>query len=405
MKILMISVHDIWGSLDTFSPMKQILTGLGNRGVQTEFVSISKPKHIDRPSGIYGEPVEFIHDNVHITRLKILDNSLCKFLYKLPVISKILKKIRRDMFFSPVVYRYFKKNIKSADIVYAYEIFAVPVAEKIAKKLNVPLVTRFQGSFLYDWENKYGEKYCREKFKLHYKALSTPADLIVMTNDGTQGDRILKKLGNDENMRFWRNGFNFKPLDTPKENLRAELGLENDKYYTVSVCRLAKWKKLERIIEAYRFIDNEKIKHIFVGDGEEREFLQSLIDEYGLKDRFIFAGDTPHKDVAKYLQASDVFLSFFDSTNVGNPLLEAIKINLPIITYDVGDTNTVIDGTNGILLDKPDPEKISDTVNKIIIDDAFRNELIEGAKKTSAKLWSWSDRIEEEYKELCKLKK
>jgi glycosyltransferase involved in cell wall biosynthesis len=227
-----------------------------------------------------------------------------------------------------------------------------------------------------------------------------------MTNDGTEGDKTLRSLNNDENMRFWRNGFDFSPLPESKEELRKQLDLQDDVYYTVSVCRLAKWKRCERIVEAYKNIGipSEKIKHIFVGDGEERENLENMIRSYGLDDYFVFCGSQPHEKVKEYLQASDTFLSFFDSTNSGNPLIEAVKINLPIVTYDVGDTGTVIvDGENGIMLEEPDPEKIAREIEALVSDESLRNKLIEGTKNSSAMFYSWETRVENELNELKRL--
>ena len=352
MRILMVSMHDIWGSLDTFSPMKEILLFLGSQDVTVDFISLNKPKFCDKSSEIYGEPVSFIHKNVNIHRIKILESNFLRPFYKIGVFRRVLNKLRREKFFP-----------------------------KKANELG------------------------RRKYKLHYKALSTPSDLLIMTNDGTQGDRILQKLGNAENMRFWRNGFDFKPLPQSKEELRLKLGLDEKMIYTVSVCRLADWKRLERIVEAYREIAEKckNIKHIFVGEGDKRSYLEGLIKDYGLEEFFLFVGDTAHDKVPEYLQASDVFLSFFDSTNVGNPLLEAVKINMPIVTYDVGDTAEIINGENGILLDEPSPRKICNAVLSITNDEKLKDKIVSNIKETSKLLWTWQDRLKAEYDELINL--
>jgi len=405
MKILMISCHDVWGGLDTFSPMLKILTKMDKKGIKVDFVGIEKTADFDRSSKLNGEPVKYIGENINIERIRIFSPKLLGFLYKFGFIKRIISKLRTEKIFPKRVYsRYKDKN--GYDIVYAYEIYAVAVARRLADRYGVPLVTRFQGTFIPSWEEKFGKDYCRKKYKLHYDALSEKADLIIMTNDGTEGDKALKALNNAENMRFWRNGFDFAPLSETKEELRKKHNIAEACFYTLSVCRLAKWKRCERIVEAYRCIakSGESIKHIFVGDGEERQSLENLIAEYGLQDYFIFAGSKPHEEVKEYLQLSDVFLSFFDSTNAGNPLIEAIKINLPIVTYDVGDTNQIIkDGENGILLDEPLPQKICDAVVGLKKDAALRQKLIDGTKKSSSDFISWDKRTENEIEELRKL--
>ena len=405
MKILMISYHDIWGGLETFSPMLKILEKMDKEGIKVDFVGIERTADFDESSKIYGEPVKFIGENINIERIRIFPPKLLGFLYKIRILKQITSKIRTEKLFPKRVYRRYKDK-KDYDIVYGYEIFTVKVARRLADRYGVPLVTRFQGTFMPSWEKKYGKEYCQKKYKLHYDALATKADLIIMTNDGTEGDKALKALGNAENMRFWRNGFDFAPLSETKAELREKHGLPKDYFYTVSVCRLSGWKRCERIVEAYRYIAKEEkdIKHIFVGDGEERPMLEGLIDKYGLGDRFIFVGAKPHAEVKEFLQLSDVFLSFFDSTNAGNPLIEAIKINLPIVTYDVGDTNQIIrDGENGILLDEPLPQKICDSVVRLKNDAKLRQKLIDGTKRSSSDFISWDKRTENELAELKKL--
>lgn len=401
-KILMISNHDIWGDLNTFSPMLKILQGLSAEGIHVDFVSTEKKKEFDEASQKYGEPVSFIAENITIDRIRILPSKLIAFLYRNTFLKRVLSKLITEVIFPIKVYNKYK-NCNDYDIVYGYEIYGVKVAKKLSLKYKKPLVTRFQGSFIKSWEDKYGIDYCNKKYKLHYQALSTKADLIIMTNDGTEGDKTLQSLNNDEHMRFWRNGFDFTPLPDSKSTLRNRLCLQDDIFYTISVCRLAKWKRCERIIEAYKHISisSKNIKHIFIGDGEERENLENLIYSYGLDDYFVFCGSQPHEKVKEYLQASDVFLSFFDSTNSGNPLIEAIKINLPIVTYDVGDTKTVIvNDVNGILLDAPEPILIAQKIEVLYSDGQIRDRLIDGTKHSSNMFYSWDTRIKKEITEL-----
>ena len=62
-------------------------------------------------------------------------------------------------------------------------------------------------------------------------ALKTPADLYVMTDDGTQGDEVLQRLNpaSEGKVRFWRNGLDLQhaaPADAEEARRRANaLGL------------------------------------------------------------------------------------------------------------------------------------------------------------------------------------
>ena len=84
-------------------------------------------------------------------------------------------------------------------VLYAYEIYGVKACEKIARQYGIPLVTRFQGTIMSEYAFTYYNKVTRYP---HIQALSTRADLIIMTNDGTKGNMVLDKLQNASKVLF-----------------------------------------------------------------------------------------------------------------------------------------------------------------------------------------------------------
>lgn len=289
-------------------------------------------------------------------------------------------------------------------LIYAYEITTVKACKKISKKFKMPLVTRFQGTIMSKYKNNL---YTRITKYPHIQALSTKSDLVIMTNDGTMGDRLLKEYGNDSKLLFVRNGVNILSRELPefdKEEFKKELCLPTNKTILLTVSRLADWKKVNRSILALNQIkDKENYYLIIVGDGEERSKLENLVDELGLRNLVKFTGAVKNDDVYKYMEIADIFLSFYDISNVGNPLLEALALGKPIITYNVGDTDKVINEKNGILLNDVSPENIAKTIEKINNKNDL-NYYSKGAKEyTKENLYSWNKRMEIELKEIEKL--
>ena len=76
MKILMISYHDVWGGLETFSPMLKILTKMNKEGIKVDFVGIERTADFDESSKMYGEPVKLIGENINIERIRIFSPKL-----------------------------------------------------------------------------------------------------------------------------------------------------------------------------------------------------------------------------------------------------------------------------------------------------------------------------------------
>lgn len=295
-----------------------------------------------------------------------------------------------------------KKHGKS--IIYAYEVNAVKACKKIANKYKMPLVTRFQGTIMISFKKSWYTKITRYP---HIQALSTKSDLVIMTDDGTQGDRILQEYGNKSKTLFLKNGVNILSTKLPnvnKEELKEELGIPQNKTILLTVSRLVNWKRVDRsIIALSKLNDREKYFLVIVGEGSDREHLENLVKSLKLDSNVKFMGAVKNEDVYKYMQMADIFLSFYDLSNVGNPLLEALALGKPIITYNVGDTNRVINQKNGVLLDDVSPENIAKTIETINNDDTL-NKLSEGAKEyTKSNLYSWEKRMQMEIEEVEKL--
>ena len=268
----------------------------------------------------------------------------------------------------------------------------------------MPLVTRFQGTIMSKFKNNF---YTRITRYPHIQALSTKADLIIMTDDGTQGDRILKEYGNNSKTLFIKNGVNILSRNLPeinKKEFKKEINVPLDKTILLTVSRLATWKKVDRAIKGLDKIKNkENYFLLIVGEGDERKKLEDLIKELKLNSNVRLEGAIKNEDVYKYMQIADIFLSFYDLSNVGNPLLEALSLGKPIITYNVGDTNKVINKENGVLLDDVSPESIARTIEKINNEDELKK-LSEGALNyTRNNLYSWEKRMQMEIKEVEKL--
>lgn len=75
-----------------------------------------------------------------------------------------------------------------------------------------------------------------------------------------------------------------------------------------------------------------------MGGRPERECLDYLAHEMEVAPYVRFEGAVLHDQVTKYLDVVNIFLSFYNLSNVGNPLLEAMMAGKCIITLNNGDT-------------------------------------------------------------------
>lgn len=318
--------------------------------------------------------------------------------------NKILKKLKINKLltylyckqFEHKSYKILKKLVKKLEkpLIYAYEVHAVKSCKNISKKYKLPLITRFQGTIMSQYKNNFRNRILKYP---HIQALSTKSDLVIMTDDGTQGNKVLNNYKNDSEVLFIRNGVNIldnKMPEIDKVTLRKNLNIPTDKTALLTVSRLVDWKKVDRSINALENLkDKEKYVLIVVGEGTERSKLESLTKQLGLEEQVIFVGAIANENVYKYMMACDIFLSFYDLSNVGNPLLEALCLGKPIITYNVGDTCNIIDNKNGILLDDVTPENIARTIEKINVKSKLEEYSKNALEYSKNNLYSWDKRM------------
>jgi len=332
------------------------------------------------------------------------------------IIRRILQKIA---YFLAVIklHKIANKFLKDnkVDVIYGYEIHGVlssNLLKLFGKMKNKKLISRFQGTFYsYYYYNKLYVKMIANLD--HYLALYLPSDLCIMTDDGTQGDKALEilKSKNLKNYKFWPNGVDEQKLDHEKVlELKKELNPDN-KFVFLTVCRLERWKRVDRAINALAILKSKynvnDFVYYIVGEGVEKNNLIKLSKDLGLEENVVFTGAIPNTKVKEFLNIADFFLSMYDSSNVGNPLLEAIRANKIIFTLNNGDTKRWIQyKENGFIYDIDDNlySNIANDIFSIINDDNLKKHILEGVKKTELeKLWTWDERFQAEIDEVEKI--
>jgi glycosyltransferase involved in cell wall biosynthesis len=298
------------------------------------------------------------------------------------------------------------------DVLYGYEVHGVLAARLLRRRgFRLPLVTRFQGTVMHPALSDRLLYYRRYEEAL---ALKTPADLLIMTDDGTQGDEVIARLNPAMRgrMKFWRNGLDMARLRPPaaheRDEARTALGIDEGAFVMLTASRLAGWKRVDRAVRALRLVSAwaPQAMLLIVGDGEERARLEALARELGVHDRVRFAGAVPQTDVMRYMHAADVFLAIADLSNVGNPLLEAMACGMCIVAVDAGDTRDLIrDGVTGRLVDssqrsgiaRPLEQRLADLLVQLAGDDAQRERLGDEAGAYAREhFWTWDERMDAE---------
>ena len=289
-------------------------------------------------------------------------------------------------------------NIKKIGLIYANT--AIPVVFVFNTIFRIPTVHRAYGTFLrvQDGFFKKALRY-EEVFIFWFRASA-----YIVTNDGTRGDEVAHHFGvNQKKLFFWQNGVD---LINNNESLRDKLNLSNDLVVFGTICRLVKWKRVDRCIQAFLKNKSPKNRLLIVGDGSELNSLKELAKD---DKRIIFLGSVPSETASSLMSELDVYLTLYDVSNVGNPLLEALAYGIPIITCDTGNTASVINGNNGLIFDASDERKLISSISEAIDEISENVELrkalsLSALKYSENNIKSWDERISQEIKLLEKVR-
>jgi glycosyltransferase involved in cell wall biosynthesis len=326
-------------------------------------------------------------------------------------IAKADQKLRFALLFPRLAARRAELVLRRqpVDLLYGYEVHGALAIGRLRRR-GLPVVARFQGTVLYP---TLGSLPARLRKFEEVRAMRTPAELYIMTNDGTRGDEVLAQLNPPAlpKLRFWRNGLDLDRLRpaTPaeREERRRALGLSEDAFVLLTASRLAGWKRVDRAIAALPGIlaSLPGAVLLIVGDGEERANLERQVRELGVASNVRFAGAVPQSDVIGYMHAADAFLALAGLSNVGNPLLEAMCCALPVVALDAGDTKELVrEGETGRLLPAGDAAAVARAVVELAAEPSMRCRLSAGARRYADEhFWTWEARLQAELEEVERL--
>ena len=250
------------------------------------------------------------------------------------------------------------------DVVHSQcEFMTFSYALKISKKCQCPLIHTYHT--VYEDYIHYlpgGLSNYKTGAKLERKAvacfskmiLSRTSQVIVPTK---KVENILKKYGVGEPVSVMPTGVDLSRFKEPitleeKNAVKKRLGIPLENKVLVSVGRLAKEKNLEELLEYFAKLVREgngkNLTFLIAGDGPDRERLEKLAEELGIKDQVVFTGMISPDKVAGYYKLGDVFVCASNSQTQGITYIEALACGLPALCRrDDCLSQVVTDGYNG----------------------------------------------------------
>lgn len=159
--------------------------------------------------------------------------------------------------------------------------------------------------------------------------------------------------------------------------LRSELLLPEDTILVGTVARIAqRHKDLPTFykVAAEVCAQQENVRFAIVGDGhgDLLDLARQQVKELGLQDKLFFTGH--RNDLFDIYRSFDLFLMTSSTEGMPNTVLEAMAMEVPVVSTRVaGVPELVDDGVSGLLCPIGDVSSLSDAVLELVRDEDKRN--------------------------------
>lgn len=175
---------------------------------------------------------------------------------------------------------------------------------------------------------------------------------------------------------------------------KAALGLPTDGFVIGAVGRLSGEKGFDVLIRSVHALVSRGLdaRLVIVGEGSERANLEGLVRELRLGDRVRLAGW--QADVKGHFEAMDVFALSSLREGLPNVLLEAMALEVPVVSTRVNGVPRLIqDGRNGLLVNAGDLGGLTTALAELLTNAALRAAFRAAGRRTVETRYSFATRM------------
>ena len=198
-------------------------------------------------------------------------------------------------------------------------------------------------------------------YLLMEKCLSPLTDKIVCISEAEKESAERNHIARRDKLELIPNGIDISAVRNAIPKQRSELGIPDEAFVVGMIGRLSPQKAPDTFIRAAKLIHESIPNSVFiiVGDGEERESVESFAEENDLKLYVTGWTDAPYS----YLKVFDVALLLSRWEGFGLAIVEYMAVEKNVVASRTDAIPTLIeDGTDGLLVEVDNPEDVKDKV-------------------------------------------
>ena len=256
---------------------------------------------------------------------------------------------------------------------YLREHYTALLAKKYNQKIRVVYTNHFvlANDFVTRLSNRFMDKKQDQMIAVCNKGRE---QLIA---NGWSGDRI-QVIFNAVDMDAWAG-------DRSESTLRAELGLDEDRFVMLCASRFADDKGHKYLIDSIKRLTeltDVPFTLVLAGDGPLLEPTRQQVRDLGLEDYVKFIGF--RKDIKNLYKGSDLYVNSSQHEALSFLIIEAMAAGLPVIATDMGGNSDIVNDQAGcgLLVTYDDPDSMAGAMKRFLEDPAFTAQCRANALKT-----------------------
>ena len=182
------------------------------------------------------------------------------------------------------------------------------------------------------------------------------------------------------------------PLTFDKEKvaqLKAQYKIPDNHRVLGTVARFDPIKNHKMMLTAFAQVikNHPNTSLLMVGDGEERQTIETCIKALSLKNHVILAGYEAKP--ANHIALMDIFLLSSLSEGTSMTLLEAMSIGKPCVVTDAGGNPEIIeDQYNGLVTENDNAQSYAQAINQLVSSPQLQHEYGNNSKQRFTTLFS-----------------
>ena len=210
--------------------------------------------------------------------------------------------------------------------------------------------------------------------------LKLPVDRYIATTEDTR-NKLLANGVKPHRITLVRIGYDPEMVAVVRAAAAAR---EPSAPSITTASRLVNYKRTDLAVQAFAMVADRHpdLRLRIMGQGPERDALESMARDLGVADRVDFLGFVPsHDDALEEIASSSVFVSASEIEGFGLTTVEAAALGVPFVITDMPVFREVThDGTGGLLFRMGDASDLAKKIDRVLSDEDFRHQCREDVK-------------------------